>query len=99
MSFSYALNPTRENANTVLSLKHGPESERIDTFELGLDLAEALVLPFARPRRINGLSSKTHMKLSLLLGSPVAQDGDYSPSDGERRWYHAFVKSFVSQPG
>ena len=100
VSFCYVLDTARVNATTVFRLKHGPESERIDAFELGWDLAEALVLPFARARSLNGLSSKTQLKLSLLLGNPRTSDGDECPpSDGKRRRCHACVKSFIGQPG
>ena len=39
----------------------------IDSFDLGWDLAEALVMPFAQERSLVGLSAKTRMKVSLLL--------------------------------
>ena len=48
VSFSYVLDAARVNAMTIFRLKHGELSSAIDAFELGWDLAEALVLPYAR---------------------------------------------------
>ena len=65
----------------------------LDALELVWYLAEAFVLPFSRQRSIFGLSKKTKMKLSFLLGMPLdyAGNGQRTPlmtSAGQRRRCH-----------
>ena len=69
VAFAYILDTARVNASTVFSLSFDLTTSDLDSYELLWDLAESLVLPLAQIRRSNGLSVKTRMTLSLLLGS------------------------------
>ena len=87
--FPYILDTVWANASTVLLCKLGQKASDVDSFELGWNLAEALVVPFAKQRNFVGLSKKTMMKLSLLLGDsePIAiseSTGSSSPTSGEK---------------
>ena len=94
---------TRVNAMTVFPLEHGKSSSAIDAFELGWDLYEELVLPYARARSTNDLSLETQMKLCLLLRSLLpgaVHQGSVCPPSVSKRWRcHHCVKSLVGKPG
>ena len=49
------------NASTIFQMTSGVLE--IDAFEVGWDLAELLVLPFAQKRSILGLSKRAQLKL------------------------------------
>ena len=105
---SYILDTVRVNASTVLLQKLGMAEGDVDSFELGWNLAEALVLPFAKQRSVIGLSKKTAMKLSLLLGDsqPPTQpahscsstSNEVSPGTPKRKRCHICI-SELAGPG
>ena len=102
--FSYVLDTIRVNASTVLCKKLGFAQREIDSFDLGWDLAEALVMPFAQQRSLVGLSAKTRMKVSLLLGVPDAgrttSKASEQPTESSgRKRCHACIQELVGEPG
>ena len=77
VAFSYVLETARVNASTVFALSYDLTLQDLDSFELLWKLAESLVLPLAQSRNLNGLSTKTWLKMSLLIGTGNA------PAEGE----------------
>ena len=90
--FSYLLDTARVNAQTIWSLnkkiRGGPRKS--NSFEFGIDLAKALVLPYIEQRPTNGLQIPIQVKMSMFLkravGRFTVQDlgaaaGDAPPGD------------------
>ena len=94
-------------ALTVLLRKLGMAEADVDSLELGWDLAEALVVPFAKQRSLVGLSRKTAMKLSLLLEEtePKSQPrgsstcSELSITTHKRKHRHVCISEPAGAPG
>ena len=105
-AFSYVLDTARVNASTVFALSYDLTLPDLDSFELLWKLAESLVLPLAQSRKMNGLSMKTRLKLSLLIGidnAPAEGDtGDssavHTPTNRKQRC-HMCLKDLAGKPG
>ena len=101
VSFHYVLDTTRVNASTVFTLNFYLSAADVNAFAIGWSLAESLVLPLARQRSTVGLSSKTQLKLSFLVGnqqteqaSPEASD---EPTPQKKQSCHSCLKELVGK--
>ena len=88
--FTYILDTARVNAQTVWSLNQTPKKDprKTDSFDFGIKLARALVLPQIERRSLNGLPIPIQLKMSMMLKRPVGraaaavQVGAAAPADG-----------------
>ena len=75
MLFTYILDTARVNAQTVWSLNQTPKKDprKTDSFDFGIKLARALVLPQIERRSLNGLPIPIQLKMSMMLKRPVGR--------------------------
>ena len=71
--FTYILDTARVNAQTVWSLVQKKDPRKTDSFDFGIKLARALVLPQIERRSLNGLPISIQWKMSMMLKRPVGR--------------------------
>lgn len=103
-ALSFVLDTTRVNAATVYALKKKIQPKALQSFDVGWDLAEALVLPFASARPAVGLSMRTQQKVAFLLGNTPSDTQLAPPSETpsaavKRRRCHCCLKALVGTQG
>ena len=81
VSFHYVLDTARVNASTVFALNFDLSAADVNALEIRWNLAESLVLPLERQRSTVGLSSKTQLKLSFLVGNQQTEQASPEASD------------------
>ena len=69
--FFYALDTTRNNAQTLYCLNMGIIPRSYDSYLFGMDLVKALITPFIEARSLKGLMISILRKMSLALGREV----------------------------
>ena len=79
VAFSYILDTTRVNAQTIHALKQNKDPKATDSFDFGWSLAEALIGPHVQRRSKVGLKATILMKMSFIEGpvqpaAPVSGD-------------------------
>ena len=101
VSFHYILDTARVNASTVFALNFDLSATDVNAFEIRWSLAESLGLTLARQRSTVGLSSKTQLKLSFLVGnqqteqaSPEASD---EPTPRKKQRCHSCLQELVGK--
>ena len=106
MAFSYVFDTARVNASTAFALSYDLNFPDLDSLELPWNLAESLVLPLAQSRKINGLSTTTRLKLSLLIGIENAPaEGDTGEASAahiptnRKQMCHMCQKDPAEKPG
>ena len=76
MLFAYLLDTARVNAQTIWSLNQKPKTKKdprqTNSFEFGIKLARALVLPHVERRPLNGLQIPIQLKMSMFLKRQLA---------------------------
>ena len=55
LGFYYMLDTIRVNSKSLWCIKHGKDPKKANTFDVGLDLAHSLVMPFIQQRSLVGL--------------------------------------------
>ena len=97
VAFAYLLDTARVNASTIFQMTSGVSE--IDAFEVGWDLAESLVLPFAQKRSILGLSKRAQLKLSLLVGDATMAGNLPKKGHQQRREKEDAMSALKRSPG
>ena len=55
LGFYYMLDTIRVNSKSLWCIKHGKDPKKANIFDVGLDLAHSLVMPFIQQRSLVGL--------------------------------------------
>ena len=66
VAFSYLLDTIRVNTSTVFALNNGNNPTKINSFQLGFDLAEALVMAHIERRPMVGLTKPIVSKIGMF---------------------------------
>lgn len=67
VAFSYLLDTIRVNASTIYAMVNKTDPKKVNSFEFGCELADALVHPFISTRSLSGLSQSVRHKIELYL--------------------------------
>ena len=101
VSFHYLLDTARVKVSTVFALNLDLSAVDVNAFEIGWSLAESLVLPLERQRSTVGLSSKTQLKLSFLVGNQqteqVSPEASDEPTPRKKRRCHSCLQKLVGK--
>ena len=84
-AFSYTLDTTRVNAQTIVSWNKGVAIDKIrlePSHQFGITTATSLILPFLYSRSLTGLNSTVLLKCFLVTGDPKFQKK--SPQSADR---------------
>ena len=68
VAFSYIIDETRVNANTVYAIGKGSVPSKMSSFGFAWELAKSLIIPQIEERPLNGLGKMTRLKIQLVLG-------------------------------
>ena len=68
LAFYYMLDTIRINAKTLWCLKHKKNPQKVNTFDVSFELANALVMPFICQRNRAGLQKQVLKKIRYVLG-------------------------------
>lgn len=71
-ALSYILDTVRVNASTIMALNHNKDPKSFNSFDFGMELAEALVNPQIERRNKKGLQVGTLKKIGLVTGKSEA---------------------------
>ena len=88
--FFYLLDTICVNASTIYALANNISPTKVNSFEFGVELADALIMPFISTRSTNGLASTIRSKMVLYLGrtseeeNEANKDGPYERVSKER---------------
>ena len=94
------LDTARGNALSIYAMTFDLSEAYLDTFDVIWALAESLVRPFVEARSLNGLSTKTRLKISLLLGTkPQTQTTAPATPSGLKQRCHLCLKEIAGQEG
>ena len=66
LGFYYMLDTIRVNSKFLWYIKHGKDPKKDNTFDLGLDLAHSLVMPFIQQRSLVGLRKPLLKKINYI---------------------------------
>ena len=100
VAFSYVLDTARINSLSIYAMTFDLSEVDLDTFDVIWALAESLVRPFVEARSLNGLSTKTRLKISLLLGTkPQTQTTAPATPSGLKQRCHLCLKEIAGQEG
>ena len=77
-AFSYILDVSRINLAIIISLNKGNNHRQIDSYDLGMDLALALIRPHVQRRPSIGLQFDVQRKMKLVLGEQQFRIGEFS---------------------
>ena len=80
----YAMDTTRNNAQTLYCLKNGIIPRLCDSYEFGMGLCKGLIMPLIEMRPIDGLRLCTLRQIAMALGrDPVAVPAPVVPDSME----------------
>ena len=97
-AFSYVLDSTRVNAQTIFSMNNGIDSRKINAFGFGWRLVHALTTPQIRRRQAEtGLQWITKQKIQLMLCNNDETENNCPSSINQRRGMEEQRYSRVTQ--
>ena len=67
------LDTIRVNSKSLWCIKHGKDSKKANTFDVGLDLAHSLVMTFIQQRSLVGLRKPLLKKISYIKNTNFHQ--------------------------
>jgi len=83
----YIIDTARVNGSTIFAMKKEKKCPlKQDSFEIGMDIAMALITPLVKTRSLTSLSFCIKQKVALLIGPPEApkSNEDLGPSSSKK---------------